>query len=66
MTTRIALAQINPTVGDIRGNLQIIRQTLKLTPLHCVVPPSLEREGGPGGEFSIRSLALCWLYGLGL
>ncbi len=56
MPTRIALAQINPTVGDIQGNLELIRQTLSRvgTEAQLVVFPEGSLPGYPAQDLLLE------------
>src|SRR5437762_12364183 len=53
---RIALAQINPTVGDVTGNLETIRAALTACQAHCdlVVCGELAVIGYPPEDLVLR------------
>ncbi|MCH8837891.1 MAG: NAD+ synthase, partial [Candidatus Marinimicrobia bacterium] len=60
MSLRIALAQINPTVGDIQGNLELIRQTLSRigTEAQLVVFPEGSLPGYPAQDLLLEKTFL--------
>ena len=60
MSLRIALAQINPTVGDIQGNLELIRQTLSRigTDAQLVVFPEGSLPGYPAQDLLLEKTFL--------
>ena len=60
MSLRIALAQINPTVGDIRGNLELIRRTLSRigTQAQLVVFPEGALPGYPAQDLLLEKAFL--------
>ncbi len=61
--TKFALAQINPTVGDIQGNLELIRQTLARvgTDAQLVVFPECCLPGYPAQDLLLEKAFLAHL-----
>ncbi len=60
MSLNIALAQINPTVGDIQGNLELIRQILSRigTKAQLVVFPECALPGYPAQDLLLENAFL--------
>ena len=71
MKLRVALAQINPTVGDLAGNGALIRANLKegkKAGAHVVVFPEMILTGYPVEDLATRpsfqsASRRCWLSG---
>ena len=57
MKLRVALAQINPTVGDLVGNATLITSTINLAQqsgAHVVVFPEMIVTGYPVEDLALR------------
>jgi hypothetical protein len=60
---KIGFAQINPTVGDLRGNCELIigaYERLAAAGAELVLTPELSLTGYPPQDLVFKSRFLCW------